>query len=564
MLDTRLAYVCMSKNNLYNNNGFTPSQVMFGRNPSLPSVLVDKPPALSSLSQSDMIAKHISLIYSTRGKYVKAENSDRVRRALRHNVRYSQCDIKSGDWVYFRRQNMPNWRGPGRVIGVDGKVIFVRHGSLCYRVHQRDVIYAENNDLNDLTAADVAERGQTTVENGRIVHTLHDDEDIDVVQTPVGTEDRLETRVEGTLAVHERNLVQKTDDQQILFVDQPGLTEIEPTGTSVSGNDENRIVSEYTGRSGPEPPIVKSKIGFRSSDERTGDKIFEARILSGAGKANGRQKNWYNIEYTAPERLAGCKGAVDYQKNFRDWEIVESTEALVTCSEEVHQDAKEAEMQSWSNHGVYEIVNDEGQKTMGSRWILTMERDDSNNNSVPKARLVVKGITESLDRIDKESPVVSREVIKVFLSVASISGWTTKSIDIKTAFLQGKPLEREIFIPSPTGNVKGKLWKLLKPVYGLQDAPKQWYLKVKTELIKAGLTVCPFEPALFIWSNDGNCAGLICLHVDDFLWVGTPDFQTLIINNFLCQVFNVGKEDDCPMIFTGVNIYFHHGTLTMS
>ena len=136
-LDTRLAYVCMSKNNLYNNNGFSLGQVMFGRNPSLPSVLVDTPPALSALSQSDMIAKHISLTYSTRGKYVQAENSDRVRRAVRHNVRSSKCDINSGDWVYFRRQSMPNWRGAGRVIGVDGKVIFVRHGSLCHRVHQR-------------------------------------------------------------------------------------------------------------------------------------------------------------------------------------------------------------------------------------------------------------------------------------------------------------------------------------------------------------------------------------------------------------------------------------------
>ena len=144
---------------------------------------------------------------------------------------------------------------------------------------------------------------------------------------------------------------------------------------------------------------------------------------------------------------------MDYQKDFRDWEIVDSTEALVTCSEEVYQDAKEAELQSWSNHGVYEIVNDEGQKTMGSRWILTMKRDDSNNKSVTKARLVVKGFTESLDRIDKESLVVSREVIKVFLSVASISGWTLKSIDIKTAFLQGKPLEKEILIRPPTRKV---------------------------------------------------------------------------------------------------------------
>ena len=204
------------------------------------------------------------------------------------------------------------------------------------------MIYADNYDLNDLTAADVAERGQTTEENRRIVHTLDGDEDIDVVQTPVSTEDGVETRVEGTLAVHERNRVQKTEDQQNLVVDQPGLTEIEPTGTSVSGNDENRIVSDYTGRSGPEPPTVKSKIRFRSSDERTRDKIFEARKLSRAGKANVRHENWYNIEYTAPKRLAGCKGAVDYQKDFRDWEIVDSTEALVTCSAEVYQNAKEA------------------------------------------------------------------------------------------------------------------------------------------------------------------------------------------------------------------------------
>ena len=316
------------------------------------------------------------------------------------------------------------------------------------------MIYVENIDLNDLTAADVAERGQTTEENGRIVHTLDDDEDIDVVQTPVGTEDGVKTRFEGTLAVHERNRVQKTEDQQNLVVNQPGMTELEPTGTSVSGNDENRTVLEYTGRSGPEPPTVKSKIRFRSSDKRTGDEIFEARILSRAGKANGRHKDWYNIEYTAPERLAGCRGSVDYQKDFRDWEIVDSTEALVTCSEEVYRDAKEAELQSWSNHGVYEIVNDEGQKTMGSRWILTMKRDDSNNKCVPKARLVVKGFTECLNRIDKESPVVSREVVKVFLSVALISGCTPKSIDIKTAFLQGKPLESEVFIRTLTGNVK--------------------------------------------------------------------------------------------------------------
>ena len=126
-----------------------------------------------------------------------------------------------------------------------------------------------------------------------------------------------------------------------------------------------------------------------------------------------RHKNWYNIKYTTPERLAGCKGAVDYQKFFLTGKL------WIRLKRWLHAPRRYIRMPKKPNCSLGAIMAFmrmwmmRARKQMGSRWILTMKRDDSNNKSVPKARLV-KGFTESLDRINKESPVVSREVIKVF------------------------------------------------------------------------------------------------------------------------------------------------------
>ena len=63
----------------------------------------------------------------------------------------------------------------------------------------------------------------------------------------------------------------------------------------------------------------------------------------------------------------------------------------------------------------------------------------------------------------------------------------------------------------------GSLWKLHKTVYGLTDAARQWYLRVKDKLFKLGATVSSLDPALLAWRVKGNVHGIICLYVDDFL-----------------------------------------------
>ena len=60
-------------------------------------------------------------------------------------------------------------------------------------------------------------------------------------------------------------------------------------------------------------------------------------------------------------------------------------------------------------------------------------------------------------------------------------------MDIKTVFLQGKLLERQIFMKPPKEANTKKLWKLGKCVYGLNEASRYWCERVKEEFLKVGM-----------------------------------------------------------------------------
>ncbi|CAB4033253.1 uncharacterized protein LOC113019249 [Paramuricea clavata] len=75
-------------------------------------------------------------MYAAREAFVKAERSERIRRALRKNTRNTDEVYKSGNKVYYKRPDETKWKGPGVVIGVEGPVVFVRHGGSLVRVHR--------------------------------------------------------------------------------------------------------------------------------------------------------------------------------------------------------------------------------------------------------------------------------------------------------------------------------------------------------------------------------------------------------------------------------------------
>ena len=90
----------------------------------LPSTIVNKPPALEGETISKVKGKHLTGLYEARKAFISSESSEKIRRALRKNIKPPGEKFRNGDRVYFLRDN--KWKGPGWVIGQDNVVVFVR------------------------------------------------------------------------------------------------------------------------------------------------------------------------------------------------------------------------------------------------------------------------------------------------------------------------------------------------------------------------------------------------------------------------------------------------------
>lgn len=125
-----------------------------------------------------------------------------------------------------------------------------------------------------------------------------------------------------------------------------------------------------------------------------------------------------------------------------------------------------------------------------------------------------------------DSPTCGSDSLRLILTILAQRHWNVHTMDIKTAFLQGSEIGREIFVkPPPEAGCKGIVWQLRKCVYGLSDASLSWYNRVKEVLVGCGAEVSKAYPAVFIWKNKQNVDGVLACHVDDFLWGGSTEFQ---------------------------------------
>merc|ERR1712236_51225 len=147
-------------------------------------------------------------------------------------------------------------------------------------------------------------------------------------------------------------------------------------------------------------------------------------------------------------------------------------------------EAKNNEIENLKTYETFEEVMDEGQETIGNRWIITEKQKHDGQKQDYKARLVAKGFQE-IDQPQSDSPTAAKESFKLLIVLSGNFNFKIVSMDIRAAFLQAKTLDREVFVRPPKDQEKeGKIWKLLKPLYGLDDASRKFYLIVKETLQK--------------------------------------------------------------------------------
>nr|GEV98300.1 hypothetical protein [Tanacetum cinerariifolium] len=147
-----------------------------------------------------------------------------------------------------------------------------------------------------------------------------------------------------------------------------------------------------------------------------------------------------------------------------------------------------------------------GKYDIGTKWILKNKRDATGIVVQSKARLVTQGHRQE-DRIDYDevfAPVERIEAIRLFLAFASYMGFMVYQMDVKSVFLYRR-INEEVYVTQPKGFVDPqhpkKVYKVIKALYGLHQAPRAWYATLSTFLLKHGYKRGTIDNTLFLKKN---------------------------------------------------------------
>ena len=190
-----------------------------------------------------------------------------------------------------------------------------------------------------------------------------------------------------------------------------------------------------------------------------------------------------------------------------------------------------------------------GQKLLGTHWVLVEKCKD--RTAMVKARLTVRGDQEETETLRKDSPTVRKGNVKLILMISTYLNWPVKTSDVRSAFLQALPLDRDVFVMPPREKrIPGIVWKLKKPCYGLADASRGFHLSLTAQLKRLGCKTNNVDPAMYVFydkptdkdQEEKLPAGLAVSHVDDVLHTGQKSFDTKIINP-LKSALKFGSEE---------------------
>ena len=157
-----LSKAVYAKNTMLNVHGFSPAQILTGRQPRLPGATNNNRPPQDEV---DITSKHvydeIKMMDTARDAWLKVDTGRRLKEAMQ--VRPSPLEhYAPGTPVYYRFGRDPRWHGPGKVVGQDNKVILIRHGGHVISTSQTRVFKSPTHpEQMASTSADSQARAET-------------------------------------------------------------------------------------------------------------------------------------------------------------------------------------------------------------------------------------------------------------------------------------------------------------------------------------------------------------------------------------------------------------------
>ena len=255
------------------------------------------------------------------------------------------------------------------------------------------------------------------------------------------------------------------------------------------------------------------------------------------------------------------------------------------------------EIDSMVKYGVFTPVNYKeaaGKQILSCRWVYKRKINSEGKVVRYRSRLVAGGHRQvpyredgygSFDADRISSPVVSKDGLRIFLSMCAGYGMRIRQLDVSAAFLQAD-LEEEIYVRAPRGfegHVKeGEVLKVRRGLYGLKQGSSSWYraiseyltgkrsneaevpeeqaqdaaastadeykngenpdLSYKGKLEGLGFTSLVSDPCLFE-RTDSRGKIMVALYVDDISFAATTDDLADEFLEDMRKRFTIGDEE---------------------
>nr|GEZ64522.1 ribonuclease H-like domain, reverse transcriptase, RNA-dependent DNA polymerase [Tanacetum cinerariifolium] len=162
------------------------------------------------------------------------------------------------------------------------------------------------------------------------------------------------------------------------------------------------------------------------------------------------------------------------------------------------------------------------------------------------------------------APVARMETIRLLLAIAANIKWEVHHLNVKSAFLHGE-LKEEVYVTQPEGFTKkgndGKVYRLIKALYGLRQAPRAWNIKLDNTLKSLDFKKCALEQAIYMKASKDSLL-LVGVYVDDLIITGTPKRE---IDKFKAQMEEKFEMSDLGLLayYLGIEVTQNNGDISI-
>nr|GEV37017.1 hypothetical protein [Tanacetum cinerariifolium] len=154
---------------------------------------------------------------------------------------------------------------------------------------------------------------------------------------------------------------------------------------------------------------------------------------------------------------------------------------------------------------------------------------------------------EGIDYEEVFAPVARIEAIRLFLAYASFMGFMVYQMDVKSAFIY-ENIEEEIYVYQPPGfedlDYPDKVYKVVKALYGLHQAPRPWYETLANYLLENGFQSGKINQTLFIKKQEGDILLVQSGKINQTLFIKKQEGDILLVQVYVDDIIFGSSNKD--------------------